>query len=437
MYGQMAKWVAQIDRADRVPEYVHRAFHTAVSGRPGPVVLALPEDMLRETATVADTGRYQRIAAHPGEADLQKLRGMLAQAKRPFVLLGGSDWNAQACADFRAFTEANNLPVGTAFRRQDLYDNRLPNFVGDVGIGINPKLAERVKTCDLLIAVGARMDEITTCGYTLIDAPRPKPRFVHVHPGAEVLGKVYEGEILINSGMPEFAHAARKLVPVDSSAWKDWTKTARSDYEAWLAPEPAPGNLHPGEVIAYLRKRLPPETIITNGAGNFAGWIHRYYPYPGFRTELAPTSGSMGYGVPSGVAAKLVHPDRPVVSFSGDGDFLMCGQELATAAQYDLKIVFIVVNNGMYGTIRMHQERDYPGRVSGTELKNPDFAALARAYGLHGETVDKTADFEAAFERAWKAKTASLIEMRIDPDAITTRTTLSAIRANALKNRKA
>jgi len=437
MYGQMAKWVAQIDRADRVPEYVHRAFHTAVSGRPGPVVLALPEDMLRETATVADTGRYQRIAAHPGEADLQKLRGMLAQAKRPFVLLGGSDWNAQACADFRAFTEANNLPVGTAFRRQDLYDNRLPNFVGDVGIGINPKLAERVKTCDLLIAVGARMDEITTCGYTLIDAPRPKPRFVHVHPGAEVLGKVYEGEILINSGMPEFAHAARKLVPVDSSAWKDWTKAARSDYEAWLAPEPAPGNLHPGEVIAYLRKRLPPETIITNGAGNFAGWIHRYYPYPGFRTELAPTSGSMGYGVPSGVAAKLVHPDRPVVSFSGDGDFLMCGQELATAAQYDLKIVFIVVNNGMYGTIRMHQERDYPGRVSGTELKNPDFAALARAYGLHGETVDKTADFEAAFERAWKAKTASLIEMRIDPDAITTRTTLSAIRANALKNRKA
>jgi len=436
MYGQMAKWVAQIDRADRVPEYVHRAFHTAVSGRPGPVVLALPEDMLTETATVADTGRYQRVAAHPGEADLQKLRGMLAQAKRPFVLLGGSDWDAQACADFRAFTEANNLPVGTAFRRQDLYDNRLPNFVGDVGIGINPKLAERVKTCDLLIAVGARMDEITTCGYTLIDAPRPKPKFVHVHPGAEILGRVYEAELLIHSGMPEFAQAVRKLAPVDSGAWKDWTKTARADYEAWLAPEPAPGSLHPGEVIAYLRKRLPPETIVTNGAGNFAGWIHRHYPYPGFRTELAPTSGSMGYGVPSAVAAKLVHPDRPVVSFSGDGDFLMCGQELATAAQYDLKIVFIVVNNGMYGTIRMHQERDYPGRVSGTDLKNPDFAALARAYGLHGETVEKTADFEAAFERAWKAKTASLIEMRIDPEAITTRTTLSAIRAAALKNKK-
>ncbi len=436
MYGPLAKWVAQIDRADRVPEYVSRAFHTAVSGRPGPVVLALPEDMQTETAAVADTGRYQRVAAHPGEADLRKLRAMLAQARRPFVLAGGSDWNAQACADFRAFVEANDLPVGTAFRRQDLYDNRLPNFVGDVGIGINPKLAERVKTCDLLIAVGARMDEITTCGYTLVDAPRPKPKFVHVHPGAEVLGRVYQADLLIHSGMPEFAQAARGLAPVDSRPWQDWTRTARADYEAWLVPDPVPGALNIAEVIVHLRKRLPPETIVANGAGNFAGWIHRYYPYPGFRTELAPTSGSMGYGVPAAVAAKLVHPERPVVSFSGDGDFLMCGQELATAAQYSLKIVFFVVNNGMYGTIRMHQERDYPGRVSGTDLKNPDFAALARAYGLHGETVEQTADFEAAFERAWNAKTASLIELRIDPEAITTRATLSAIRANALKNKK-
>jgi len=436
MYGQMAKWVAQIDRADRVPEYVHRAFHTAVSGRPGPVVLALPEDMLSETAAVADTGRYQRVAAHPGEADLQKLRAMLAQAKRPFVLLGGSDWTAPACADLRAFAEANDLPVGTAFRRQDLYDNRLPNFAGDVGIGISPKLAERVKACDLLIAIGARMDEMTTAGYTLVKAPRPNSKFVHVHPGAEVLGRVYEAELLIHSGMPEFAQALRKLAPVESHPWKDATQIARAEYDAWIKPEPAPGAVHPGEVIAFLRKRLPPETIVTNGAGNFAGWIHRYYSYPGYRTELAPTSGSMGYGVPSAVAAKLVHPDRPVISFSGDGDFLMCGQELATAAQYDLKIVFIVLNNGMYGTIRMHQERDYPGRVSGTELKNPDFAALARAYGLQGEIVEKTADFEPAFERAMKAKIASLIELRIDPEAITTRTTLSAIRANALEKKK-
>jgi acetolactate synthase-1/2/3 large subunit len=436
MYGQMAKWVAQIDRADRVPEYVSRAFHTAVSGRPGPVVLALPEDMQTETAAVADTGRYQRVAANPGEPALQKLRGMLAQAKRPFVLLGGSDWNAQACADIRAFAEANDLPVGTAFRRQDLYDNRLPNFVGDVGIGINPKLAERVRTCDLLIAVGARMDEITTGGYTLVEAPRPKQPFVHVHPGADVLGRVYQADLLIHSGMPEFAQAARKLAPVEPRPWKESTRAARADYEAWIAPEPAPGTLHPGEVMAFLRKRLPPETIVANGAGNFAGWIHRHFQFPGFRTSLGPTSGSMGYGVPAGVAAKLVHPERPVVSINGDGDFLMNGQELATAAQYGLKIVFMVMNNGLYGTIRMHQEREYPGRVSGTELKNPDFAALARAYGLHGETVEKTADFEAAFERAWGAKTASLIELRYDPEAITTRTTLSAIRAAALKRGK-
>ena len=441
MYGPMAKWVAQIDRADRVPEYINRAFHTAVSGRPGPVVLALPEDMLTETAAVANTGRYKRVAANPGAGDMDRLRGMLAQAKRPFVVLGGGDWNAQACADIRAFAEANELPVGTAFRRQDLYDNRLPNFAGDVGIGICPGLAERVKGSDLLIAVGPRLDEMTTGGYTLIDVPRPKQKFVHVHPGAEELGRVYEADLPINSGMPEFAAMARALKPVDASAWKEWTRAARKDYEAWIEPAAGPGASSEtadfGKIMAWLRKRLPPETIVTNGAGNFAGWVHRYYQYTGFRTELAPIAGSMGYGAPAGIAAKLVHPDRPVVAVCGDGDFLMTGQELATAAQFDAKVMFIIVNNGMYGTIRMHQERDHPGRVSGTDLKNPDFAALARAYGLHGEIVEKTADFEAAFERAWKAKTASLLELRVDPDAITTRTTLSAIRANALKTKKA
>ena len=438
MYGPMAKWVAQIDRADRVPEYVSRAFHTAVSGRPGPVVLALPEDMLTETATVADTGRYKRIAAHPGDADMRKLREMLAKAKRPFIVLGGSGWTAQACEDFRAFVEANDLPVGTAFRRQDLYDNRLRNFVGDVGIGINPALAERIKSSDLLLAIGTRLDEMTTGGYTLVDIPRPRQPFVHVHAGAEVLGRVYEADLPIHSGMPEFAAAARKLVPVDSGAWRDWVNAARADYDAWLNPPPQPqsGAVDLAQIMAYLRKRLPPETIVTNGAGNFAGWVHRYYPYTGFRTELGPIAGSMGYGCPAGIAAKLVHPDRPVVSFCGDGDFLMTGQELATAAQFGAKVVFIIVNNGMYGTIRMHQEREHPGRVSGTELKNPDFAVLARAYGLHGEIVEKNADFEGAFERCWSAKTASVIELRVDPEAITTRTTLSAIRANALKNRK-
>jgi acetolactate synthase-1/2/3 large subunit len=400
------------------------------------VVLALPEDMLTETAAVADTARYKRVAAHPGDGDMRKLRDMMAQAQRPFVILGGGDWNADACGDIRAFIESNGLPVGTAFRRADLYDNRLPNYAGDVGIGINPALAERVKSSDLLIAVGPRLDEMTTGGYTLIDVPRPRQKFVHVHPGAEELGRVYEADLPINSGMPEFAAMARGLRPADSAAWREWTKAARKDYETWLEPGPAPGSLDFGKVMVWLRKRLPSETIVTNGAGNFAGWVHRYYQYTGFRTELAPIAGSMGYGVPSGVAAGLVHPDRPVVAFAGDGDFLMTGQELATAAQFGSKVMFIVVNNGMYGTIRMHQEREHPGRVSGTDLKNPDFAALARAYGLHGESVERTADFEPAFERAWQAKTASLIELKVDPEAITTRTTLSAIRAAALRKKR-
>jgi acetolactate synthase-1/2/3 large subunit len=435
MFGPMAKWVAQIDRADRVPEYVSRAFHTAVSGRPGPVVLALPEDMLREEAAVADMARYQRVAAHPGEAEMAKIRELLARAKKPFVILGGSAWDAKSCGDFRAFAEANDLPVGTAFRRQDLYDNRLPNFAGDVGIGINPALAARIKESDLLLVVGARLDEMTTGGYTLIEPPRPAQKFVHVHSGAEELGRVYQADLLINAGMPEFAAAARKLTAVDAAPWRAWTKAARAEYEAWLEPGASPGKLDLGAVMVWLRKRLPPETIVTNGAGNFAGWVHRFYAYTGFRTQLAPTVGCMGYGVPAGVAASLIHRGRPVVAFAGDGDFMMNGQELATAAQYDGKVIVIVVNNGMFGTIRMHQEREYPGRISGTELKNPDFAALAQAYGLHGEKVDATADFEAAFERAWSAKTSALIELRLDPEAITTRTTLSAIRNAALKKK--
>jgi acetolactate synthase I/II/III large subunit len=435
MFGQMTKWVAQIDRADRVPEYLSHAFHTAVSGRPGPVVLALPEDMQIETASIADTQRYKRVAAHPGEADMHQLREMLAKAKRPLVIAGGGGWSRPACEDFRAFAQAFNLPVGCSFRAQDLIDNRDPHYVGDVAVGLNPKLAERVKACDLLLVIGARLGEWTTVNYTLINVPRPKQKFVHVHPGAEELGRVYQGDLLINSGMSEFAAAARRLLP-PKPAWDEWTREARADLEAWQQPVKTPGRLNMSELVHSLRKRLPPETIIANGAGNFSIWVHRFYQYTGFRTQLGPTSGAMGYGVPAGVAAKLVHPERPVLAFAGDGDFLMTGQELATAAQYDAKVIFLVVNNGMYGTIRMHQERDYPGRISGTELKNPDFAALAQSFGLHGETVESTAEFEAAFERAWNAKTAALIELKIDPDSITPRTTLSAIRAEALKTRK-
>ncbi len=435
MFGQMAKWVAQIDRAERVPEYLSHAFHTAVSGRPGPVVLALPEDMQTQHVMAPDTGRYQRVAAHPGPAEMQRLREMLSQALRPLVILGGSGWNARACDDMKAFVTAFNLPAGCSFRAQDLIDNRDPHYVGDVAVGLNPRLAERIRASDLLLVIGARLGEWTTVNYTLVEAPRPKQKFVHVHAGAEELGRVYQGDLLINSGMPEFAAAARTLNPV-RTVWDEWTQGARADLETWQKPVSAPGRLNLSEVVHFLRNRLPPEAIITNGAGNFSIWVHRFYRYTGFRTQLGPTSGAMGYAVPAAVAAKLVHPDRPVIAFAGDGDFLMTGQELATARQYDLRIVFIVVNNGMYGTIRMHQEREYPGRVSGTELKNPDFAALARAYGHHGEVVESTAEFEPAFERALAAKSSALLELRIDPEAITPRTTLSTIRAEALKTGK-
>jgi acetolactate synthase-1/2/3 large subunit len=435
MYGQMAKWVAQIDRPDRVPEMVSHAFHLAVSGRPGPVVLALPEDMQTATATVTDGARYQRVAAHPGHANMAELRKMLEAAQRPFVILGGGGWSREACDDIRAFVETNALPAACAYRSQDILDNRHPCYVGDVAVGMNPAIEKRIRESDLLLAIGPRLGEWTTINYTLLDIPRPKQKFVHVHAGVEELGRVYQGDLLINSGMPEFAAAARALAPA-GGRWAESTGAARAEFEAWQKPVKTPGALNMSEVITHLRGRLPPETIITNGAGNFTLWIHRFYQYTGHRTQLGPTSGAMGYGVPAGVAAKLVHPDRPVIAFAGDGDFMMTGQELATAMQYGAKVIFIVVNNGMFGTIRMHQERHYPGRISGTELHNPDFAALARAYGAYGEVVTKTEDFAAAFERAWSADTAALLELRIDPDSVSPRATLSSIRAEALKNKK-
>jgi len=433
MFGQMAKWVAQIDRAERIPEFISHAFHVAVSGRPGPVVLSLPEDMLVSQAAVANAQPHARIKAHPGAADLEKMRDMLEQASRPLVILGGGDWGTAACDDIRAFIETNNLPATCSFRRQDLLDNRHPNYCGDVGIGINPKLAERVRNADLVMAIGPRLGEMTTGGYTMFGVPVPQQRFVHVHPGVDELGRVYRAELMINAGMAEFAHQAANLPAVDSSRWRDWTHEAHADYVANLRHGPMPGPVDLGDVMAFLRKRLPGNSIITNGAGNYSGWVQRFYQYTGFRSQLAPTNGAMGYGVPSAIAAKVVHPERMVVSFSGDGCFLMNGQELATAAQYKLPVLFIVVNNGMYGTIRMHQEREYPARVYATALDNPDFAALARAYGLHGEIVEKTADFEAAFERSVASGKPALLELRIDPNVISTRTSLAAIREQAVK----
>jgi acetolactate synthase-1/2/3 large subunit len=433
MFGQMAKWVAQIDRADRIPELISHAFHVAVSGRPGPVVLSLPEDMLVSQAVAADARPYVRNKAHAGAADLDKMRELLSEAQKPLVILGGGDWSAAACDDIKAFIEANNLPATCSFRRQDLLDNRHPNYCGDVGIGINPPLGERVRGADLILTIGARLGEMTSGGYNLFSIPRPVQRMVHVHPSADELGRVYQAELMINAGMAEFAKAAAALPAVDSSRWRDWTHRAREDYEKNLKHGTMPGALDLGEVMAFLRKRLPANSILTNGAGNYSGWVQRFYQYTGFRTQLAPTNGAMGYGLPAAIAAKVVHPDRVVISFSGDGCFMMNGQELATAAQYDLPVLFIVINNGMYGTIRMHQEREYPARVYATALKNPDFAALAKAYGLFGETLTKTAEFEPAFERALASGKPALLELRIDPEAITTRTSLTAVRENAIK----
>ena len=431
MFGQMAKWVAQIDDAARIPEYVSRAFHTAVSGRPGPVVLALPEDMLREKATVADPEPYQRIEPHPSLQQMAEFRTRLAAAERPLAIVGGGGWDADAALRVRRFAEGSGLPVAASFRRQDYFDNESPCYVGDVGIGINPALAQRVKDADLLLVLGARLGEMPTQGYSLLDIPKPKQQLIHVHASADELGRVYQPDLPINAGPRAFAAALAKTDPVDGSAWREDRDDARKAYESWQIAPRTPGALQMGDVIAYLRRTLPPDAIIANGAGNFAVWVHRFYRYRQFGTELAPTSGSMGYGVPAAIAAKLVHPKRTVVAFAGDGCFLMTGQEFATAIQYNAPVIFIVVNNGMYGTIRMHQERTYPARVSGTDLTNPDFAAYARAFGGYGAVVTSTEEFAPAFEAAQASGVPSILELRIDPEAITPRQSLSEIRAAA------
>ncbi len=436
MFGQMAKWVGQIERADRIPEYVSHAFHTATSGRPGPVVLALPEDMLTQTVHAADARPYQAVQASPSPADMERLRTILQSAERPIALLGGTVWGEQPCADFRTFARAAGLPVANAFRFQDLYDNRCDHYIGDVGIGLNPKLAERVRDADVLLVVGARLGEITTAGYSLLQVPVPAQRLIHVHAGAEELGRVYQGELLINAGMREFTRAVRDL-RIDGTKWRAWREAAHADYVGWQQPRAVPGKVQMPELVLKLRELLPADSIITTGAGNFTGWIQRWFPFPQWRTQVAPTNGAMGYGVPAAIGAQVAYPDRAVVAVSGDGDYMMTGQELATAVQYKLPVIFVVVNNGMYGTIRMHQEREYPRRVYATALTNPDFAALARAYGAHGELVEETSQFAAAFERARAAGGPALIELRVDPQAITTQTTLDAIRAQAIERQGA
>jgi acetolactate synthase-1/2/3 large subunit len=436
MYGGIAKWSAQIDRAERIPEYVARAFRVAESGRPGPVVIALPEDMLSTSADAVDAARVARPSVAPSTAQIEALREMLSRARRPLVIVGGSGWTTQACSDLVRFSESSALPVACAFRNQDLFDNRHANYAGDVGIALNPKLAARVRDADVLLVIGERLGEMVTSAYTLLAPPQPKQALIHVHPGADELGRVYQPTLAIESSMDTFCAALAAMEPVRGAPWSGSAEQAHTEYLAWQTPRAMAGSLDLWQVVATLRERLPEDAILANGAGNYAGWLARLYRYSRYRTQLGPYNGSMGYGVPAAVAAKALHPERVVVSWNGDGCFLMNGQELATAAQYGLAIVFIVVDNGMYGTIRMHQEREYPARVYGTDLVNPDFAALARAYGALAETVTRTSEFAPALERALTAGGPALIHLRVDPQAITMNATIDEIRSAALSRGK-
>ena len=436
MYGSIAKWAAQIDRADRIPEYVARAFRVAMSGRPGPVVLALPEDMLTARAECGDAARVEPIGAAPDAAQAAAARALLAGAHRPLVLVGGSRWDRDACAALERFAETNEVPVACAFRHQHLFDNRHPNYAGDVGVGVNPALAARIRDADVLLVVGERLGEISTAGYTLVEAPTPKQCLIHVHPGADELGRVYQPALAIAATPGSFFAMMNREPAPDTAAWRGLLAATRADLEAWRAPRPVPGLLDMWSVVSWLDARLPDDAILTNGAGNYATWLHRLFHYRGFGTQLAPYSGAMGYGVPAGVAAKVLYPERMVISWNGDGCFLMNGQELATAVQYGLAVIFVVVDNGMYGTIRMHQERNYPARVSGSELTNPDFAALARAYGAHGETVQRTDEFAPAFERALASGKPALLHLKLDPQALTPNASLDALRAQGLAARR-
>ena len=429
MYGSIAKWVAQVDRTERIPEYVAQAYRRALAGRPGPVVLAFPEDVLTARADATVAPRIDALHAAPAAADVAGVRALLASARSPLCIVGGSRWNAAATRALARFAETSGIPVACGFRRQDLFDNRHPQYAGDVGIGINPRLAARVREADVLLVVGERLGEMTTSGYTLLDLPVPRARLVHVMPGAEEIGRVFQPTLGIAATPGEF-FAALEVDP--DPAWRSQAATAHADYEAWRVTPAAPGAVDPGAIVRMLDERLPDDAILTNGAGNYTVWLHRGYRYRAPGTELAPYSGSMGYGVPAAIAAKLLHPQRTVISWNGDGCFLMNGQELATAVKYGLAIVFVVIDNGMYGTIRMHQERHFPARVLGTELANPDFAALARAYGAHAETVHSTAEFMPAFERACAAGKPALLHVLLDPQALTPSASLDALRAQGL-----
>lgn len=429
VFGSMAKWVVEIQDAARIPELIRRAFQVATQGRPGPVVVALPEDMLTDVVTVADAAPYRPVLAHPAPEDLLTLKARLEAARAPVLLLGGSGWSAEAVADMADFADRWDLPTFVTFRRQMLFPADHRCYGGDLGIGPNPKLLARIKDADLILLVGGRLSEMPSQSYSLLDIPGDGARLVHVHPGAEELNKVYHAGLGIQSACTSFAAALRPLSPDAPVAWAGAAEAAHAAYGEWSDPAriTIPGDVQMGAVMQTLIEALPSDSILCNGAGNYATWVHRFWPFRHFGTQLAPTSGSMGYGVPAAVGGRQVAPARTVVAFAGDGCFLMHGQEFGTAVQYGLKILVIVVDNAMYGTIRMHQAREYPGRPVATMMQSPDFAALARAYGGHGETVETTEAFAPALERALAAQGPALIHIRIPAEAITPSLTLSQI----------
>jgi acetolactate synthase-1/2/3 large subunit len=428
-FGAITKLAVEAEAPDQFPELAASAFRAALSGRPGPAVVAMPEDVLAAEADVEDATPHAVVGASPSPGELGRVRELLSRAVRPLIVVGGGGWSAQTAGALRAFAEASAIPVATSFRRQDYIDNTSPSYAGVLTIGHDAALAARLRESDVLLVIGSRLGDIATRGYTTLEPPRTPQTLVHVHADPKELGRVYEPDLAIVATSPEFLAA---LEPVDGSHRTDWFVSAHADFLASLRHQRGPGELDVGDVMEYLRERLAADAFLTNGAGNYTVWCHRFYAFRRYRTQLAPCSGAMGYGIPAAIAAKVVHPERTVVCVSGDGDFLMSGHELAAAVQERAPIVVLVVNNGMYGTIRMHQERLFPGRVVGTDLVNPDFAAWARAFGAYGDVVLRSDDFPEAFERAVAEPRPSLLELRVDPEAITPRQTLSEIRAEAI-----
>jgi acetolactate synthase-1/2/3 large subunit len=427
--GAITKLAVEAEAPDQFPELAANAFQATLSGRPGPAVVAMPEDVLAAEADVEDATPHAVVGASPSSEELTRVRELLSSAVRPLIVVGGGGWSARAAEDLRAFAEASAIPVAASFRRQDYIDNTSTSYAGVLTIGHDAALAARLRESDVLLVIGSRLGDIATRGYTTLEPPRIPQTLVHVHVDQKELGRVYEPDLAIVATSPEFLAA---LEPVDGSHRADWFASAHADFLASLRHKRGPGELDVGDVMEYLRERLPADAFLTNGAGNYTVWCHRFYAFRRYRSQLAPCSGAMGYGIPAAIAAKVVHPERMVVCVSGDGDFLMSGHELAAAVQERAPIVVLVVNNGMYGTIRMHQERHFPGRVVGTDLVNPDFAAWARAFGAHGDLVLRSDDFPEAFERALAEPRPSLLELRVDPEAITPRQTLSEIRAEAI-----